>query len=108
MGSPTMNFYNDAYSRTGYAEPAALVRDLYLSGRRDEAIAAVPDELALRTSFIGTEAMVRDRIRAYRDAGVTALRLQPMGRTPGEKLDTLAHVLDLVRDVDADTDADTG
>ena len=102
MGSPTMNFYNDAYSRIGYAEPAARVRDLYLAGKRDEAVAAVPDELALRTSFIGTEAMVRDRVRAYRDAGVTALRLQPMGRTPGEKLDTLGHMLDLVRDVDAD------
>jgi F420-dependent oxidoreductase-like protein len=102
MGSPTMNFYNDAYSRIGYAEPAAHVRDLYLAGKRDEAVAAVPDELALRTSFIGTESMVRDRVRAYRDAGVTALRLQPMGRTPGEKLDTLAHMLDLVRDVDAD------
>jgi len=46
--------------------------------------------------------MVRDRIRAYRAAGVTALRLQPMGRTPTEKLDTLAHMLDLVREVDAD------
>ena len=102
MGSPTTNFYNDAYSRIGYAEPATRVRELYLAGKRDEAIAAVPDEMALRTSFIGTEAMVRDRIRAYRDAGVTAVRLQPMGRTPSEKLDTLAHMLDLVREVDAD------
>jgi F420-dependent oxidoreductase-like protein len=101
MGSPTTNFYLDAYSRTGYAEPAARVRELYLRGRRDEAAAAVPDDMAERTSFIGTDAMVRDRIRAYRDAGVTSLRLQPMGRTPTEKLDTLAHMLDLVREVGA-------
>jgi F420-dependent oxidoreductase-like protein len=101
MGSATTNFYNDAYSRIGYAEPARRVRELWLSGQRDQAVAAVPDEMALRTSFIGTDDMVRDRIRAYRDAKVTALRLQPMGRTPAEKLDTLAHMIDLVRDVDA-------
>ena len=99
MGAPTMNFYNDAYSRIGYAEEAARVRNLWLAGKRDEAVAAVPDEMALRTSFIGTDAMVRDRIRAYRDAGVTSLRLQPMGATAHDRLDTLGHMLDLVRDV---------
>jgi len=99
MGAPTMNFYNDAYSRIGYAGAATRVRDLWLAGQHDAAEAAVPDELAIRTSFFGDDASVRDRIRAYRDAGVTALRLQPMGRTPTEKLDTLAHMLDLVGDV---------
>jgi F420-dependent oxidoreductase-like protein len=106
MGSPTMNFYNDAYSRTGYAEPAARVRELWLAGKRDEAELAVPDELAMRTSFFGTDEMVRCRIRAYRDAGVTALRLQPMGRTPAEKLDTLGHMLDLVGEVDREEQPD--
>ncbi|MET0780261.1 MAG: hypothetical protein ABWZ16_01910, partial [Microbacterium sp.] len=56
----------------------------------------------LHTSFFGNDAMVRDRIRAYRDAGVTSLRLQPMGATPAEKLDTLGHMLDLVREVDGE------
>lgn len=105
MGAPTMNFYNDAYSRVGYAEPARRVSELWLAGKRDEAAAAVPDEMALHTSFFGNDAMVRDRIRAYRDAGVTSLRLQPMGATPAEKLDTLGHMLDLVREVD---DEETG
>ncbi len=99
MGAPTMNFYNDAFARIGYAEPARQVRDLWSEGRRDEAAAAVPDEMALRTSFFGTDDMVLDRIRAYRDAGVTSLRLQPMGATPADKLDTLGHMLDLVREV---------
>ena len=103
MGAPTMNFYNDAYSRIGYAEPAAQVRRLWLDGKRDDAVEAVPDEMALRTSFIGTDAMVRDRVRAYRDAGVTSLRLQPMGQSPADKLDTLAHMLDLVAEVNAET-----
>lgn len=105
MGAPNMNFYNDAYSRIGYAEPAAQVRELWLAGKRDAAVDAIPDEMALRTSFIGSDEMVSDRIRAYRDAGVTDLRLQPMGRTPAEKLDTLARMLDLVRSVDAETTA---
>jgi F420-dependent oxidoreductase-like protein len=96
MGAPSQNFYNDTYSRIGYAEPVRHVRELWLSGRRDEAASAVPDELALRTSLIGTESMVRDRIGAYRRAGVTSLRLQPMASTPSGKIDVLAQVLDLV------------
>ncbi len=102
MGSATTNFYNDAYSRIGFADDARRVRELWLAGKRDEAVLAVPDSMALGTSFIGTDAMVRDRIIAYRAAGVTSLRLQPMGRTPAEKLDTLAHMIDLVREVDSD------
>jgi len=98
MGSADTNFYNDAYSRIGYAEAAEQVRALYLAGDREAAVDAVPDELALRTSLIGTDDMVRDRIRAYRAAGVTSLRLQPLGRTPTERLDTLAHALALIRE----------
>ncbi len=103
MGSPTTNFYNDAFSRIGYAEAAREVRDLWLAGRRDEAAAAVPDDLAIGTSLMGDDDQVRARIRAYRDVGVTDLRLEPMGRTANEKLDTLARVLDLVRDVEGET-----
>jgi hypothetical protein len=47
--------------------------------------------------------MVRARIRAYRDAGVTDLRLEPMGRTPTERLDTLARTIDLVREINKET-----
>jgi len=101
MGSPTTNFYHDAFVKLGYGEAVDRVRDIYLSGKHDEARDAVPDALAVGTSLFGTEAMVRDRIRAYRDAGVTDLRLEPMGRTPEAKLDVLGHVIDLVREVDA-------
>ncbi|MFZ1489013.1 MAG: LLM class flavin-dependent oxidoreductase, partial [Ilumatobacteraceae bacterium] len=105
MGSPTTNFYFDAYARMGYEEVCARVRSIYLAGRRDDAADAVPDELPLGTSLFGTDEMVRDRIRAYRDAGVTDLRVEPLGRTSTEKLDTLAHVLDLVRQVTAEPGA---
>jgi F420-dependent oxidoreductase-like protein len=101
MGSPTTNFYNDAFSAIGYADAAREVRDIWLAGDRTAAAAAVPDELALRTSLFGTDDMVRARILAYRDAGVTDLRLEPVGRTPAERIDALERVVDLVRQVDA-------
>jgi len=102
MGSTKSNFYNAAYRRAGYAEMAEDVQTLWQAGRQDAAIAAVPDELAVKTGFLGSEQMVLDRMRAYRDAGVTTLRLDPAGETPTERLDTLARGLDLLRRVDAE------
>lgn len=104
MGSPTTNFYFDAYVRMGYGDVCDRVRSTYLAGKRAEAAAAVADELALCTSLFGTDHMVRERIRAYRDAGVTDLRIEPVGRTATEKLDTLGRVLDLVGEVCAEVE----
>ena len=97
MGSRQHNFYNDAYRRAGYAEAAADVQRLWLEGRRDDAAARVPDDLVLKANLLGTEAMVRDRIRAYRDAGVTTLRVEPDGATLDARLATLGRLVELVR-----------
>ena len=70
---------------------------LWLARKRDEATARVPDEMVLGNTLIGDEARIRDRIRAYRDAGVTTLRLSPAGATVRERLDTLGRVLELIR-----------
>lgn len=102
MGSATTNFYNDTYARLGYADAAREVRDIWLTGDRERAAQAVPDELAICTSLMGTDEQVRERIRAYKAAGVTNLRVDPMGRTADEKLETLERVVDLVRQVDAE------
>lgn len=102
MGSPTTNFYHDAFARLGYAEEVDRVRQIYLSGRHDDASEAVPDDLALQTSLFGDEKAVTERIRAYRRAGVTELRLEPMGRTAAERLDTLGAAVELVRAVNAE------
>src|SRR5215212_657614 len=102
MGSPTTNFYNDAYCRAGYEDDAKAVQRLWLGGKRDEAAARVPDEMVLKTNLLGTEAMVRDRVRAYHDAGITTLRVQPEGRSLAERVETLGRVIDLVRQVTAD------
>ncbi len=102
MGSPTTNFYNEAYRRGGWDEVAAEVQRLWVSGRRDEAAARVPAEMVLQANLLGDEAAVRERIRAYRDAGVTTLRVEPAGHDLKERLVTLGRVMDLVRDVESD------
>jgi F420-dependent oxidoreductase-like protein len=97
MGSRQHNFYNDAFKRAGYTDVALEVQRLWLDGHREEAAARVPDELVLKTSLLGTEAMVRRRLELYRDAGVTTLRVEPAGETLDERLATLGRLLTLVR-----------
>ena len=98
MGSRQHNFYNAAYRRAGYADEAVAVQKLWLDGKRDEAAALVPDEMVLQTNLIGTEQMVRERIRKHRDAGVTTLRVQPEGANLAERLETLGRIVQLVRE----------
>ncbi|MEX2245424.1 MAG: LLM class flavin-dependent oxidoreductase [Dehalococcoidia bacterium] len=102
MGSKQHNFYNAAFRRAGYEEEALAVQRLWIEGKRVEAAGLVPDEMVLHANLLGTEAMVRDRIRAYRDCGVTTLRIAPEGRTLPERLETLGRVLGLVREVSAE------
>ncbi|HVB21054.1 MAG TPA: LLM class F420-dependent oxidoreductase [Ktedonobacteraceae bacterium] len=102
MGSRQHNFYNDVYRRAGYTEVAAEVQDLWLKGERDAATARVPDELVLKTNLIGTEAMVRERIRIHQAAGVNTLRVEPDGATLDERLATLARLVELVREESID------
>jgi F420-dependent oxidoreductase-like protein len=97
MGSASTNFYNDAYSRQGWAEVAAEVRRLWQAGRRDDAAALVTDEMVLATTLIGTEEMVRSRLAIWRDAGVTTVRLYPAGENLEARLTTLGRALDMVR-----------
>ncbi len=100
MGTATANFYNDAYSRQGWAEVAAQVRECWQAGDRNGAAALVTDEMVLATTLIGTEDMVRARLRAWREAGVDTVRLYPAGDTLPARLDTLARGIDLVRALD--------
>jgi F420-dependent oxidoreductase-like protein len=102
MGSRRTNFYNGAYQRAGYVDIAVDVQRLWLEGRRDDAATRVPDELVLKTNLLGTDEMVRNRIRAYRDAGITTLRIDPEGPTLAQRLETLGRAVDLVKAVDAE------
>ncbi len=101
MGSANTNFYNDAFRRAGYEDAAIEVQKLWVEGKKSEAIKRVPDEMILKTSLIGTEEMIADRLAAYRDAGITTIRLSTGGKTWKERIDTLAEGLDLVNRVQA-------
>lgn len=101
MGSPTTNFYNNAYRRAGFEEACVEVQRLWVDGKRDEAVAAVPDALVIQTNLLGDDDSVKARIRAYRDAGVDTLRLGPTGKTLDERVATLGRVMDLVKAVKA-------
>ena len=103
MGSREHNFYNAAFRRAGYEEVAIDVQNLWLDGNRQEAAARVPDELVLQTNLLGTAEMVKSRIRAYRDAGVTTLRVDPHGASLAERLETLGRVAELAKAVGAES-----
>ena len=102
MGSRQHNFYNAAFRRAGYEDAAEEVQALWLDRKRLEAAERVPDEMVLQTNLLGTDDMVKDRVRAYRDAGVTTLRVDPVGADPRERLETLERLVDLVKAVDAE------
>ncbi|HEU5230205.1 MAG TPA: LLM class F420-dependent oxidoreductase [Ktedonobacteraceae bacterium] len=103
MGSRQHNFYNEVYQRAGYAEIALEVQDLWFKKQREAAAARVPDELVLKTNLIGTENMVRERLRIHRRAGVTTLQVSPDGQTLEQRLATLARLVELVKEVDAES-----
>ncbi len=93
MGSAKTNFYNAAYTRAGWGEMAQKVQALWVSGDKPAAIAAVADEFVLASSFIGTETMVADRIRATAAAGINTLRIAPVGRGANAQIGNLERTV---------------
>jgi F420-dependent oxidoreductase-like protein len=81
MGAKGRNFYHDLACRLGYEAEAKAIQDAYLDGRKQEAEALVPAELAELTSLIGPESYVRERLAAFREAGVTTLNVTPLALT---------------------------
>src|SRR3954471_22353209 len=95
MGSKATNFYNAAFTRQGFGDDVNAVQDLWLAGRRDEAADRVPVELGFKTNLLGPPATVKERVRQYRDAGITTLQAKLDGDIH-DRLDTLAQLIDLV------------
>ncbi|NUR27227.1 MAG: LLM class F420-dependent oxidoreductase [Catenulispora sp.] len=96
MGAKGKNFYNELARRYGYEKEAEQIQELYLSGKKDEAAALVPEELLERTSLIGPEGFVRDRIQALKESGVTTLNVAPLAHTHEERVKLLERVKELV------------
>ena len=94
MGSKDQNFYNAAFSRQGYGEDVDAVQALWLAGRARGSGTRVPVELGARTNLVGTPAMITERLRLYRDAGITTLQAK-LGGDSTQRLDTLAQLVEL-------------
>src|ERR1700761_6658230 len=86
MGARGKNFYYDLACRYGYEEAADKIQDAYLSGRKDEAAALVPAELAEKTSLIGPLGYIKERLAAYREAGVTTLNVTSLARDHDQRI----------------------
>jgi F420-dependent oxidoreductase-like protein len=95
MGSRNQNFYNNLVQRYGFEPAAREVQDLYLEGKREEAGAALPDELIDLVSLCGPRDIVRGRIKAFRDAGVGTLLVSPMAFTRDDRIEQLRIVAEL-------------
>jgi F420-dependent oxidoreductase-like protein len=73
MGARGKNFYNDLACRYGYEEAAARIQELYLSGKKAEAIQAVPDELVDEVALCGPRERIADLLSAWRESGASTL-----------------------------------
>jgi F420-dependent oxidoreductase-like protein len=75
MGARDLNFHKDAMARRGYAEAATRLQELFLAGRREEAVAAVPDEYVDEGALLGSPARITERFRPWTECGVTGLTI---------------------------------
>ncbi|HEX5308215.1 MAG TPA: LLM class F420-dependent oxidoreductase [Solirubrobacteraceae bacterium] len=95
MGSRKQNFYNNLVCRYGFEEQAKTIQDYYLEGKREEAMAAIPEALIDQVSLCGPKEVVRERLAVYRDAGVGTLGITPIAFTKDDRLEQLRLVAEL-------------
>ena len=95
MGSREQNFYNRLVSSYGFESAAREVQDLYLEGRRNEAMMALPDELIDLVSIVGPRDKARDKIRAFQEAGVDTLIVSGMAIDTPARIEQLRLVAEL-------------
>ena len=95
MGSKEQNFYNRLVSSYGFEREAEQVQELYLAGRKSEALMALPDDLIDLVSIVGPPARAKEKIRAFRDAGVDTLIVSPMALETSERKEQLRLVAEL-------------
>lgn len=94
MGARGKNFYNDICRDYGFEKEAVEIQDLYLDGKKDEAAAKVPGEWLLHSHLVGPRGWVKERIAAYREAGVTMLQVNPVGPDPVRQIEALRELVD--------------
>lgn len=90
MGARNRNFYNDLAVRYGYEAAAAEIQELYLAGRKGEAMMAVPGDLIDEVALVGPKARIRERLSTWRNSPMTTLNLM----TPN--VETLRVMVELI------------
>ena len=96
MGAKGKNFYHTLATRYGYGPQADRIQELYLAGDKEAAAKAVPDELVRDVSLIGTPGFVKERVAAFREAGVTTLNVVPIAGTAAERVKLIETLRGLV------------
>ncbi len=96
MGAKDKNFYNQIFCQYGYEAEAEKIQELYLSGRKSEAEAAIPQSYLDASSLVGSEGFVRERLEILKGNGVTSLNVNFLGQTSEERIkhcDALSNLL---------------
>lgn len=96
MGAKGKNFYHALATSYGYGAEADRIQELYLAGEKEAAAKAVPDDLVRDVSLIGSAGFVKERIAAFREAGVTTLNVVPIAATPADRVKLIETLRDLV------------
>lgn len=89
MGAQQKNFHKDAMVERGYGEAAERIQELFLAGRKEEALTAVPDEYVDEGALIGTAPRIAERFKTWRDAGFTVLRI---GNPDAASMEAIARI----------------
>ena len=75
MGAKSFNVHNDHIERMGFADATDEIQKLFMSGKRDQAYAAVPDELVDEIALCGPKARIRERLQGWKDSPVTQINV---------------------------------
>ena len=94
MGARGKNFYNDICRDYGFEKEAVDIQDLYLEGKKDEAAAAIPTEWLEVQHLVGPKSFIKERVGAFKEAGVTVLSVNPVGPNAVEQIETLREIVD--------------
>jgi F420-dependent oxidoreductase-like protein len=96
MGAKGKNFYHTLATKYGYGAEADRIQELYLAGQKEEAAKVVPDDLVRDISLIGSAGFVKERVEAFREAGVTVLSVVPLAGTAAERVKLIEQLRELV------------
>jgi len=94
MGARGKNFYNDVCRDYGFEKEAVEIQDLYLDGKKDEAASKIPGEWIMNANLVGTSGFIKERLAAYKEAGVTVLQVNPVGPDAVGQIEKLRSLID--------------